>query len=65
MKFRFLETLSDTNLQVLMDAYQQGEKPAFRRRAHAIMLSHKGYTMVQISDILGATRETAANWLSA
>ncbi|WP_406565596.1 IS630 family transposase [Halomonas jincaotanensis] len=65
MKFRFVATLSDTDLQVLMEAYQQGEKPAFRRRAHAIVLSHKGHTIDQISDILGATRETVANWLSA
>jgi transposase len=62
--------LSDTDLQVLSDAYIQGEKPALRRRAHAILLSNKGYTINQISDILavrrGAVRRGAVSiWLKA
>ncbi len=65
MKLHFVETLSDTDLQILMDAYQHGEKSALRRRAHAIVLSHKRHTIDQISGILGATRESVAIWLSA
>lgn len=65
MKFRFVAALADTDFQALMDTYRHGEKPALRRRAQAIVLSHKGHTIDQISDILGATRETVSNWLSA
>ena len=35
---KFVSPLSDTDLQVLSDAYMQSEKPALRRRAHAILL---------------------------
>ena len=57
--------LSDTDLQVLSDAYIQGEKPALRRRAHAILLSNKGYTINQISDILAIRRGAVSIWLKA
>lgn len=36
-----------------------------RRRAHAILLSHKGYTLSQISGILDVTRPTVSIWLDA
>lgn len=62
---RFVSPLTDSDLQALTEAYQRGEKPALRRRAHAIVLSHKGYTINQISDILLATRETVSLWLDA
>ena len=57
---KFVSLLSDTDLQVLNDAYMQGEKPALRRRAHAILLSNKGYTINQISDILAVKRGTVS-----
>lgn len=53
---KFVSPLSDTEFQVLNDAYMQGEKPTLRRRAHAILLSNKGYTINQISDILAVRR---------
>lgn len=62
---KFVSPLSDTDLQVLSDAYIQGEKPALRRRAHAILLSNKGYTINQISDILAVRRGTVSIWLKA
>lgn len=57
--------LSDTDFQALSDTYRQSEKLALRRRAHAILLSHKGYTLNQISDILDVTRPTVSIWLEA
>lgn len=62
---KFVSLLSDTDLQVLNDAYMQGEKPALRRRAHAILLSNKGYTINQISDILAVKRGAVSIWLNA
>lgn len=62
---KFVSPLSDTDLQVLNDAYMQGEKPALRRRAHAILLSNKGYTINQISDILAVRRGAVSMWLKA
>ncbi|WP_460427495.1 hypothetical protein [Azotobacter armeniacus] len=58
---KFVSPLADTDFQALMDAYTQGEKPALRRRVHAIVLSHKGYGINPISDILAVTRETVSH----
>ncbi len=57
--------LCDTDLQALNNAYRQSEKLTLRRRAHAILLSHKGYTLRRISDILDVTRPTISIWLDA
>lgn len=62
---RFVQPLSDTEIQSLRDASQHASKPAQRRRAHGILLSHKGYTINQISEILEVRRETVARWLNA
>ncbi len=45
MTFRFVPSLSDTDLQTLMATYTYGVKLALRRRAHAIVLSHQGHTI--------------------
>ncbi len=62
---KYVSPLSDIDLQALNDAYRQGDKLALRRRAHAILLSHKGYTLNQISDILAVTRATVSLWFEA
>ena len=62
---KFVQTLSDAELCTLTDAYTFGPQPGFRRRAHAIVLSHKGYSIIQISDILGSHRETVSIWFDA
>ncbi|WP_339934452.1 hypothetical protein [Vreelandella glaciei] len=53
MTFRFALPLSDTDLQALMVTYTHGKKPALRRRAHTIVLSHRGHTINQICNIPG------------
>lgn len=55
-------TLAPDEYKALDEAYQHGEKPAFRRRAHAILLSHQGYTVNQISDVLDVRRNAVADW---
>ncbi len=65
MPFRFVPPLSDADRQSLMMTYTYGEKPALRRRAHAIVLSHQGHTIDQICTILSVTRETVSLWFDA
>ncbi|MFC0711125.1 IS630 family transposase [Azorhizophilus paspali] len=48
-----------------METYVHAGKPALRRRAHAIVLSHKAYRINPISDILAVTRETISLWFDA
>ena len=56
MPFRFVPPLSDADRQSLMVTYTYGEKPALRRRAHAIVLSHQGHTIDQTGHDLSVTR---------
>lgn len=60
---RFIAPLSDSEQQTLTSAYQDGEKRALRRRAHAILLSHQGHTINQISEILQVRRDAVSRWL--
>jgi|TARA_R110002012_G_C11545232_1_gene601856 transposase len=62
-RLRFISLTPEQQL-ILNDAYQHGVKRALRRRAHAILLSHKGHSINQIHDILGVKRDTVSTWLS-
>lgn len=61
---KFVSPLSDTDRQILNDAQMQSHKPALRRRAHAILLSDKGYAIKQITTIVAASRGTVSIWLN-
>lgn len=60
---RFVSLTPDQQ-HILNEAYEYGEKRALRRRAHAILLNHKGHTINQIRDIIGVRRDTVSTWLS-
>jgi transposase len=62
MEKRFVAPLTDSDEQALISAYQHGEKRALRRRAHAILLSHQGHTINQISEILQVRRDAVSRW---
>lgn len=65
MRYRFVTPLTNTEQEALMAAYRYAEKPALRRRAHGILLSHSGHTIEQICEILSVTRNTVASWFKA
>lgn len=65
MKQRFVRALTSAEQEALMETYWYAEKPALRRRAHGILLSHKGHTIEQICEILCVTRNTVAAWFKA
>lgn len=60
MTFRFVPSLSDAVLQMLMATYTHGEKPALRHRTHGIVLSHQGH---KICKFLSVTRVTVSSGL--
>ena len=63
MAKRFVAPLTDSEQQTLTSAYHHGEKRALRRRAHAILLSDKGHTINQITEILQVGRDAVSRWL--
>jgi transposase len=63
MARRFVTALTKPEQQALTSAYYNGEKPALRRRAHAILLSDQGHTVNEISGILKVRRDAVSTWL--
>ncbi len=56
MARRFVAPLTESEHQTLTSAYHDGEKRVLRRRAHALLLSDRGHTVNQISEILQVRR---------
>lgn len=61
-KKKFIENLSSANLAVLEEGLKTGLAPDFRKRCHAILLSHKGYCVSEISEILSCTPQSIYIW---
>ncbi|MGP9768817.1 IS630 family transposase, partial [Halomonas sp. AOP13-D3-9] len=62
-KRRFVASLTQSEHQTLTSTYHHGEKRALRRRAHAILLSDRGHTIDQISEVLQVRRDAVSRWL--
>jgi len=60
---KFAQTLSKEVQQELHKIYQQHACFRTRQRAHAILLSLRGYTLNQIQDILQADRDSISVWI--
>lgn len=56
-------SLSEWERQVLRQAHKSATSHRERQRAHAILLSDKGYRLDQLADIFEADRDTISRWL--
>lgn len=56
--------LSEAERQTLLDASRYAPWPRFRQRAHAVLLSAKGYKVAQLADIFEVDRDTVSDWLN-
>lgn len=59
---RFIRTLTKQESQEIEKLFRKGPNNRVRKRAHAIRLSPMGYSVTQISDILGCNRQSVHNW---
>ena len=50
-------------ITTLHNACRLGPTPYLRERAHAVLLSHRGYSLEQIADILGTQYQTISRWI--
>jgi transposase len=57
--------LTEAEHITLTAAYHDGPWPIFRQRAHAMLLSDKGYAREAIADILSVNRATVSLWIDA
>jgi transposase len=61
--YRYI-TLCESDLLSLELGHQRGSKHHFRERCHAVLLSHRNYTIPQIAVLLGKRRETIHQWFN-
>ncbi len=62
---KFVSALTQSERATLEQRHLHGPTARQRQRAHAVLLSAKGYKLDQLSDILRADRDTISGWLDA
>lgn len=61
---RFMDKISSTQLKKLKALRHSGGTYRERERAHAIILSHKGYSINQLADIFEVDRDSISSWFN-
>lgn len=61
---RFIKKLTKNERLEIENLYRKGPNSRVRKRAQAIRLSSKGYTIPQISEILGCNQQSIHNWFN-
>ena len=61
---KFVSHLSPAIQLTLKEAHKHHSSNRSRQRAHALLLSHKGYTITQLTDIFDVNRGTISQWLN-
>jgi transposase len=61
---KHIASLSESDQASLEHLHLNGKAARQRQRAHAVLLSAKGYTLDQLADILRADRDTISGWLN-
>lgn len=57
-KKRFVKELTDTEQLTLEQGFKYGSAPDFRQRCQILLMSHKGYEVKQIANILDISSQT-------
>ena len=60
---KFISSLTLEQSQELRELHKNGPSHRVRQRAHAVLLSAKGYTLAQLADIFDLDRDTLSEWL--
>jgi transposase len=61
-RLRFVKNVTDEAKAQLAEAFRSAPDFAFRKRAHAVLLSATGHTINQLQAIFDADRDTIAAW---
>jgi transposase len=60
---KFVQSISDAVRISLQECYATHSNFRVRQRAHAILLSSKGYTITQLQEIFDVDRDTISVWI--
>jgi len=63
-RLKFVRPLSESNQQELQKTYQNHPNFKVRQRAHAILLSHQGYTINQLQAIFQINLDYISLWIN-
>ena len=61
--YRFIESLTEEQVEQLQRIRDTGRTRRIRHRAHAILLSHGGKQIGEVAEIFQVSRNTASAWL--
>lgn len=61
---RFVKTLSDEQKEALEAVWREGAAHRERVRAHAVLLSARGYSIDELAEVLAVERDAVGRWLS-
>jgi transposase len=62
-RLRFVQSISEEVKEQLREMYVTHPNFRVRQRAHAILLSSKGYPIAKLQDIFDVDRDTVSIWL--
>ena len=62
---KFIDGLEIDETEILLELVKSAENHRTRQRAHAIILSHKKYSVEELSDIFEVHRDTISRWLDS
>jgi len=62
---RFIRPLTEAEVNQIEELFRKAKTARLRRRANALRLSHKGYTVPQIEEVLGCNHQSVHNWFNA
>jgi transposase len=62
---KFIKPLSEIEQMQLHAAYKESHQHRVRQRAHAVLLSAKGYSIPELVDVFGCSRNAINAWLNA
>lgn len=61
---RFVENITTVKLGKLKNIFKNGDNARTRARAHAVILSNKGFTIDSIANIFDVDRDSVSSWLN-
>ena len=61
---KFIPALTEADQVSLEAVHHTAKTHRQRQRAHAVLLSAKGFTLEQLADIFSADRDTVSGWLN-
>ena len=63
-KQRFIENLSESEIQALKEGYKSGRSHTYRCRCKAILLSHEKWSCSQLADFFDVSYVSIISWLN-